>query len=102
LAPGTYGRLILISDSGAFNIMIHRESSNPLISYNNYYQVSGGVINQMISDAEFHNTNISYFRGIIQHIFHGNVYYYPDNIGISTAPWPEMTGDPVAATTITP
>jgi len=102
LAPGTYGRLILISDSGAFNIMIHRESSNPLISYNNYYQVSGGVINQMISDAEFHNTNISYFRGIIQHIFHGHVYYYPDNIGISTAPWPEMTGDPVAATTITP
>jgi len=102
LAPGTYGRLILISDTEGLNMLIHREWTSPFVSYNNYFQISSGVINQMISDIEFHNTNVSSFRGVIQHVFHGHVFYFPDNTEISTAPWPEMTGDPVAATTITP
>jgi len=100
LYPGTYGRLIFIPES-SFNIRIHREATDPLTDNTVNFTYSG-VVNQETSEGVFQNTSVTTFRGIIQHSWNAYAWYYPYSTGISTAPWPEVTDDPVAATTIIP
>lgn len=100
LPYGRYGKLILLTDE-LFNIRIDRTAVYPPTNNISAYTLSG-VVNQEQTEGGFLSTMVDTFRGIRQHAWRSFANYYPYSNGISTAPWPEVTDEPVAATTITP
>jgi hypothetical protein len=99
LPYGRYGRTIILTDTPLFYMHVHRESTNPVDSLDNYWSVSG-VVNEETAGA-FTNTQVYTFRGVIQHEWTAFARYYPDYTGIETAPWPAPSNtSPYPATTI--
>ncbi len=86
LPPGRYGRIIMLADMPEFYLQIHRESTNPPEN-SDIYLIYSGVTNQE-NNGTFQNTQVNTFREIIQHQWTAYGRYYPDAVGISTAPWP--------------
>lgn len=86
MPPERYGRLIILTDMPDFYYRVHHESTTP--PENTYRDfLSTGVINQE-NNGTFENTQVSTFRGIIQHFWSAYAWYYPDSAGIDTVPWP--------------
>ena len=97
LPPGTYGRLILLTDTPQFHMYLRLEAAEPLEFMEGDYLLEGvtdhWVFNAGI--AEFENTIVYGFRGIGFHQFVVRVNYYPDTSGIVAAPWPALTLIPI-------
>ncbi len=102
LPYGRHGRVIMLTDAPTFYLRIHRESTEPSETINAVILCSG-VSNQEDNEGILHNTQVSTFRGIIQHQWWAYARYSPDFTGISIAPWPEPEdAEPVPITTINP
>ncbi|OGL46731.1 MAG: hypothetical protein A2W05_02170 [Candidatus Schekmanbacteria bacterium RBG_16_38_10] len=102
LPSGRYGRIIILTDMPTFYILIHRLSTNPP-DENTADFLFSGVINQDDINGTFQNTQVITFRGIIQHTWSAYARYYPNSVGISTAPWPVPANiNPYPATTLYP
>jgi len=100
LPAGRYGRMIVLTDATSFYMHGHDESVDPAYS-SDYYYVYGGVVNRE-NNGTFENTQVSIFRGIIQHQWTALARFYPYSTGIEAAPWPvPVDTTPYPATTIT-
>ncbi len=101
LPPGRFGNIIILTDMPDFYIRIHRQSTIPSVDWTSDILYSG-VTNQE-NNGTFESTQVITFRGIIQHQWAAYVSYYPDAVGISTAPWPvPAITDPYPADTLSP
>lgn len=100
LPPARYNRTILLTDSPSFNMYVSYQSDDPYKS--SYFdETLTGVKNQGPT-GEFENTQIFNFRGVSAHHHYGLWIYYPDAVGMGTAPWPAPAGDGPVTTEIYP
>ncbi|MBW2065746.1 MAG: hypothetical protein JRJ03_12570 [Deltaproteobacteria bacterium] len=103
MPPGAYGKIIMLTDTGEFNLLLHYEYTLPYVFMIERFAVSlSGVINQQDADGTFHNTQVYTLRGLIQHNHFLYARAHPDNAGIYSASWPEFENDPVPISTLRP
>jgi hypothetical protein len=86
LAPGRYGRIIVLSAQPSFAMHVHRRSAAPSFEQTSRLTLAG-VINQE-DDTGFTNTAVTAFREITTHNFSGYLFYCPNLIGLGIGDWP--------------
>jgi hypothetical protein len=100
LAPGRYGRIIVLTDQSPFVMHIHRVATTP--SFNDTSTITFAAVKNQEGDAGvFINTAVSTFRGITSHNYSGHLFYCPDANNIQNAVWPPAVNNQAVPTDIT-
>ena len=101
LAPGRYGRIIVLSDQPSFVMHVKRAAAAPAFTQASTLTLAG-VTNQE-DDAGFTNTAVTTFREITTHSFTGYLFYCPNLIGLGIGDWPAAAdSQPVTASILFP
>jgi hypothetical protein len=95
LHSARFSRIIILTDAPSFNLFVALYSVSPPKETYTTLTVNG-VINQEDETGEFVPAPVFTFRGVKDHFGSALWNFFPDNVGILSAPWPgPISQDPV-------
>jgi hypothetical protein len=102
MAPGRYGKIIILMDTPSFTFQVHTVSSEPQMDKAPHFEFSA-PINQDDENGVFQNTQVYGFRETRQHLWSARAWCIGDTAGLDSANWPPPGNDePFPATEINP